>query len=369
MKFSAVAQILSGAVAVSAAAVRPGALVPFTDTFETMTLEEAQAKAANDPGFRAMQAMLANDEAEANMTANGLAGRAEVEDRGPGCTNPAIRREWRNMSPADRRSFVTAIRCLMDKPTTGIAPPARNRYEELVWVHQQMTANVHMAGSFLPWHRYYVHTFSRLLRNECGYRAPFPWWDETRDAGNFAASGLFTSEYFGSLPQAVNGQGTCINDGAFAGKLLHIGPGSSNVERCLSRGERRDLTAQVNTNFVNTCNSRTAYAAMRECSEYGPHAYGHNGIGPVMAEVAGSPGDPVFFMHHAFVDRMWKVWQNQAQWRWTTISGCAAPGQNGQPCPPLTLDTVLTTHGIRPDVRVRDILDTEAAFLCYKYDY
>ncbi|RYP31226.1 hypothetical protein DL767_005855 [Monosporascus sp. MG133] len=369
MKFSTVAQILSGAIAVSAAAVERAELVPFTSMFRTITLEEAQAKAADDPGFRVMQAMLANDEAEANNTVNGLAGRAEVEERGPGCTNPAIRREWRNMTPADRRSFVLAIRCLMDKPRTGIAPPATNRYEELVWVHQQMTANVHMAGSFLPWHRYYLHTFMRLLRNECGYRAPFPWWDETRDAGNFAASGLFTSEYFGSLPLAVNGQGTCINNGAFAGKMLHIGPGSSNVERCLSRGERRDLTAQVNSNFVNTCNSRTAYADMRECNEFGPHAYGHNGVGPVMAEVAGSPGDPIFFMHHAFIDRMWKAWQNQAQWRWTTISGCAAPGRNGQPCPPLTLDTVLSTRGIKPDVKVRDILDTEAAFLCYKYDY
>ncbi|KAH7027376.1 uncharacterized protein B0I36DRAFT_326981 [Microdochium trichocladiopsis] len=297
----------------------------------------------------------------------GSASRVGDNARGS-CSNPKVRVEWRNMQPVQRKAFVNAIVCLWNAPSKGLAPPATNRYEELVWVHQQMVNKVHQSGMFLIWHRYYTHLFGRMLREECGYPGayPFPWWDETKDSGNFAASGLFTADYFGALPQLNNGQGTCVTNGPFAGKRLHIGPGGGNQDRCLSRGENRDLTRQVSAAFVNSCNSRSTYAQMRECTEFGPHAYGHNGLGPVMSDVAASPADPVFFLHHAFIDRNFWKWQSQAASRWTDIYACAAPGN---PCPIMGLDTVISSMGLRPDVRVRDILDAEGSWLCYSYDY
>ena len=35
-----------------------------------------------------------------------------LEGRAEGCTNPAIRVEWRNMKDADKKSFVNSVRCL-----------------------------------------------------------------------------------------------------------------------------------------------------------------------------------------------------------------------------------------------------------------
>ena len=103
----------------------------------------------------------------------------------------------------------------MDKEPIGISNgAAKNLYEELVYAHQQQHMAIHQAASFLPWHRYYTHLFSRLLRQECGYQAPFPWWDETKDSGNFTNSGLFTPEYFGTLRTvSQEGQGSCVTDG------------------------------------------------------------------------------------------------------------------------------------------------------------
>lgn len=102
----------------------------------------------------------------------------------------------------------------MDKPAEGLTKVATSRYEELVWAHQSQVDDIHMSGVFLPWHRYYTHLLSRMIREECGYTAPFPWWDETKDAGNFTNSGLFTSEYFGSLPEVTQeGHGSCVTDG------------------------------------------------------------------------------------------------------------------------------------------------------------
>ncbi len=85
-----------------------------------------------------------------------------------------------------------------------------------------------------------------------------------------------------------------------------------------------------------------------------------------MAEVSASPGDPIFFMHHSFVDRMWRKWQIKDDSRLRTITGCATPGDD---CTPLTLDTVLTSKGVREDIKVSDLLDIYNNFMCYLYDY
>ena len=73
--------------------------------------------------------------------------------------------------------------------------------------------------------------------------------------------------------------------------------------------------------------------------------------------------DPIFWLHHAFVDRNFRIWQNANGARVNTINGNDASGRA------LTLDTNINVYGIRPDVKVRDVLDTTGTTLCYKYNY
>ncbi|KAH6657073.1 hypothetical protein BKA67DRAFT_488778, partial [Truncatella angustata] len=280
------------------------------------------------------------------------------------CTAPATRIEWRSLSDADRTAFVQAVKCLIDLPPSGsfAGTGAQNRYEDLVAVHLQMTGSIHMVAQFLPWHRYYVHVFETMLREECSYAAPMPWWNEPLDAGDFANAPLFTSQWFGSAP-LNNGQATCIEagDGEFGGTMIHIGG-----DHCLSRAVDESATSQCNTDFVNSCNSNNLYSDMESCFEYGPHGYGHNGIGAVMSQVAGSPADPVFFMHHGFVDHSWTSWQNaDVASRLYQINGCS---DTASPCTQLTTDYVLTSQGLRPDATVNDVMDTKGGYLCYVYD-
>jgi len=83
-----------------------------------------------------------------------------------------------------------------------------------------------------------------------------------------------------------------------------------------------------------------------------------------MSDVVASPGDPVFFMHHGFVDHTWHIWQNADPGnRLYQISGNTIDGR------PVTLDTVLSSNGLRPDVRVGDMMDIMGGYLCYRYDY
>lgn len=377
MRFSsALSQALYGASAVAAASIpekretkaasAPALPLSSFGTMKTFTLEQIKQGAdlvgKNWTGTTAAtseQNSFKSASAENNLVTVSATAAAS-------CTNPNVRFEWRSYSDSDRLAFVNAIKCLMNKPSAGGFGASQNRYEDLVYVHQQYTPNIHGNSKFLIWHRYYVWTFEQIMRDECAFDRAFPWWDETLDAGNFAASSIFTDAYFGSLPRSNNGQAVCVTNGKFAGTTLHIGPGSGNVNHCLARSVDESLTAQCNSGFVNTCNSRTSYADMASCAEGGPHAYGHNGIGAVMSDVYASPSDPVFFLHHLFVDRNFRIWQNADSARKTSINGCV---DQNSPCTPLTMDTWVYMHNLRPNVQVKDILDTMNGVMCYRYTY
>jgi tyrosinase len=129
------------------------------------------------------------------------------------CTDN-VRIEWNNLSDGHKLAYVQAVKCLMDAPPLGVWDEARNIWDEMTWVHDQLSERIHGLDTFLPWHRYYLYTLKTLLAEQCGYTGPMPWWHETKYTGNFAGSGIFEPQYFGALPPLTNrGEGTCITDG------------------------------------------------------------------------------------------------------------------------------------------------------------
>jgi tyrosinase len=102
-----------------------------------------------------------------------------------------------------------------------------------------------------------------------------------------------------------------------------------------------------------------------------PHAGGHLGVGGVMANMDSSVGDPSFFLHHGFIDRNWWTWQNiDPTNNLYQISGYTTQ----KPLPSggyeeVTLDYVMSSWGVLPDVTVYDVMDAEGGYLCYEYDY
>ncbi|KAI0126093.1 hypothetical protein BJ170DRAFT_685337 [Xylariales sp. AK1849] len=335
--------------------------------FQTITLEEA--KLGKD---REIQGL--SDDNSTAATTEGfevLAATVKTQDTASCSANPNVRYEWRQYSASDRLAFVQAVKCLMNKPASGNFPPATSRYEDFVRLHQNYMPNVHNNAKFLLWHRYYLWTFEQVLRTECGFNRAMVWWDETLDAGKFAQSDMFTNtQYFGHLPaKDSNGNAVCITDGQFAGLTCNIGPGSATSPHCLNRAVDETATAQCSSDYMNTCNQRNNYADFETCIEYGPHGYGHNGIGGVMSDVSASPSDPIFWMHHTFIDHGYRIWQNQDSSRISTLNGV---DHNNNP---LTLDTMIYMGGIRPDVPVRSIINTLGGVtigsetFCYKYTY
>lgn len=74
--------------------------------------------------------------------------------------------------------------------------------------------------------------------------------------------------------------------------------------------------------------------------------------------------DPVFFLHHAQLDRLWWVWQNRDHGkRKMMYDGVVADGSEVR----ADVDDRLDMGGLAEGIVVRDVLDVEGGVLCYRY--
>lgn len=101
----------------------------------------------------------------------------------------------------------------------------------------------------------------------------------------------------------------------------------------------------------------------------GVHAAGHQGVGSDMSDFFSSPGDPIFYLHHAQIDRLWTQWQQlDPKTRQYAISGTGTLF-NYPPSPVFQLnDTInlgkLSPKGPRP---IREFMSTVRGIFCYEY--
>ncbi|KAL0069248.1 hypothetical protein AAF712_003612 [Marasmius tenuissimus] len=251
------------------------------------------------------------------------------------CPDPSVRREWRELSDTDKQSYHKAVKCALNKPQTRYPNEQAvvNRLDDLTWTHVQTANVIHNVANFLPWHRMMVHEHEKLLRNECGYTGPYPYWDWTIDAD---ANSVTTSPVWDPATGfGGNGATTdkCVKDGPYSDITLHIGTKNAFVNKnephCLTRGwndgdptgspgdmRRRSYDSEMMKNIY----SQPDYNNMHFTLENGPHNSIHNRVGGEMGP-HWAPNDPIFYMHHANVDRVWAKWQGDNATRLEDYSG------------------------------------------------
>jgi tyrosinase len=88
---------------------------------------------------------------------------------------------------------------------------------------------------------------------------------------------------------------------------------------------------------------------------------------PHTQDIFASPGDPVFYLHHAMIDRVWWIWQMQdLPSRLTQVAGPVAGSRSRQ-----GKGTDLVDLGVNaPAVAINDLLDTMGGLdgqMCYIY--
>jgi tyrosinase len=73
---------------------------------------------------------------------------------------------------------------------------------------------------------------------------------------------------------------------------------------------------------VDACLAMATFDRAWPCIEGSPHAGGHGGVGGQMQNGVSSPGDPLFYLHHTWLDKVFWDWQaRDRKARTTSISG------------------------------------------------
>lgn len=226
-----------------------------------------------------------------------------------------------------------------------------------------------------------MHAHETLLRTECGYKGTQPYWDESPEAGEFSSSSIFSpingfggdgSTAAGTVSWnlgATSHSAGCIVNGPFKDYHLHIGPGMDNREHCISRSISNSASLGVSEENVERCMILDTFAAAWPCIETNPHNGGHRGVGGEMFNPYSSPGDPLFYLHHAWLDKVWWEWQSRdLAKRVRDITGRKRMGDHEGKGGMVGLGDTLKMLGVVPDAKVGEVMDLKGKRLCVEYE-
>ncbi|KAK1979541.1 hypothetical protein LZ30DRAFT_751360 [Colletotrichum cereale] len=274
-----------------------------------------------------------------------------------------VRNEWRALSRQEKLDYIEAVKCLTHAPS--VINSNGTIHDDFAFVHSKHAHSTHGKAAFLPWHRRFISIYEKYLQDKCSYTGTLPYWDWTLDWENFPESPIFsTVTGFGgngdsSAPRGV-GEGHCVTDGPFA-DLQPLYFGQHSQPHCLSRGFTDFPGRNVSPEVVQKSLGEKDYETFFLAIENGPHNMAPNGIqGEFYSFTA--PNDPIFYLHHAQLDRLWFIWQKRdEQIRLTDYSGGANSDESA------TLNDLLYMEGLDEDVRVSQMMDTKSGSLCYQY--
>ncbi|RKP04727.1 hypothetical protein THASP1DRAFT_10222, partial [Thamnocephalis sphaerospora] len=206
------------------------------------------------------------------------------------------RREIRTLSEKERNVYFGAIKKLQ-------LGPRPNTYDRFVDLHVKFANSTHGFPEFLPWHRAYILDFEKALR-EIDASIALPYWDWSYDSQAPELSPVWSPDWYGGNGRSSD---NCVIDGQWANWEPFY-----PVPHCLTREWNN------NTNIISAYHPPEAiryfqentqlYDDFRLYLEVPAHVLVHLSIGGEMATLF-SPNDPLFWLHHAFIDKVWADWQ------------------------------------------------------------
>ena len=336
-------------------------------------------------------------------------GPALVFPQTPQISDLPQRKSVTELTPSEKTAFVTAVNTLQSTYPNNSQLSA---YEQFVVQHiltmgfrQSLGATgpargnpAHSYPAFLPWHRQFLLDFEQALQ-AVDPNVTIPYWDWTDAA---ALNVILKDDFLGPT-----GEGTVVevlNKGEFEGgevktspfsvwqlnEVLHfdaitlesLGPHllrfvgippfdnyplpQSEIDRLFETDNYEVFNALIEGALVPDTENNTQDYKLG----WTLHAFAHSVIGGsqvdwddwdkgiahqldilgTMDSVPSSPYDPIFWLHHANVDRLWAQWQDQghsgltfypdinkpfghnlADPMWPWDGGLSAPGNYGPP--------------------------------------
>lgn len=223
-----------------------------------------------------------------------------------------VRKNQSALTPQEKQDFVNAV----------LALKANGTYDQFVQMHlnSMSTMSAHQRPAFLPWHREFLRRYELELQN-INPNVTLPYWDWTVD--DSPNSSIWGADFMGGNGRPSDGR---VTTGPFAydngnWTLTVDGPDlkrrfgqsssattlptTTQVDQCLAVNQYDsspwNITSNLNTSFRNRLEGWGS-------SEPQLHNRVHVWVGGSMLPMS-SPNDPVFFLHHCNVDRLWAIWQ------------------------------------------------------------
>ncbi|MFD5157681.1 tyrosinase family protein [Streptomyces hawaiiensis] len=235
------------------------------------------------------------------------------------------RKDVSTLTRTEKRRFVKAM----------LEVKRRGEYDEFVRTHIEYYTSdgedglrtAHMAPSFLPWHRQFLLDLEKALRR-VDASVSVPYWDWTRD--RTTTSTPWTTDLLGGTgrrsdrqvmtgPFAYAEGNWTIKEGITDEEFLtrDLGrardpiqlPTKAELERAL-KDPVYDASPWDSTAGKGFRNKLEGWGSGRGSASWQNHNRVHRWVGGAMVGGA-SVNDPVFWLHHAFVDLVWSRWQRR----------------------------------------------------------
>ena len=202
-----------------------------------------------------------------------------------------VRKNANGLSIVERDRFISALAIFNGK--------GAGRFAEIRSMHTDIAdPEAHGDEGFLPWHRAFVLDLERELQAiDASVTIPYWKFDE-------AAPNIFHADFLGE-PNA-------------AGSVLFSASNplqdwNTDSITGFQRTPRFDHTSEPA--FViserATLDLGSRYVQFRAPMEGDPHGAAHTSFNGPIRQVENAPRDPLFFLLHANVDRLWSKWQKE----------------------------------------------------------
>jgi len=286
---------------------------------------------------------LAHDGHSDSVGANKLAVKGKSFD--PTTEPNRIRKSFYDLTDDELKTFMSAVGYMRNN--IKLEDPLQwDNYAKIHALHcteaNEDHPPVHWSWNFLPWHRGYLYFLERILA-DClnkqgldGSKFALPYWDwtahkEMPNTKERIKKGL-PSPFFGydrTLEDMVNGDGLGFDNSA-----LYEGNRGPTIEKP-QMDPKNELTQDSKDHVIETLGFMSAQyinlmlttpweqflgspttdrTTGQGLLEQGPHNDGHDWVGTrfgknrTMGTLRTAAGDPMFYMHHGNIDRIWSLY-------------------------------------------------------------
>jgi len=249
------------------------------------------------------------------------------------------RKDQATLPSTEREAFRNAIVQLVEE----------GKYLELIRDHMDMSHNMHGTMGemglyrFLAWHRRYLVELERELQRVDGilrplasgklgipywrWQDPFPAWLENFLPANDPDSGQPAPARKNATPPPK--------------------ANAADIDLIVNQFRIQNTGLPDENDYTKFTYGIEGWGLRPDGTKLPAHNQGHAWIGGIMNNTSTSPTDPMFWLHHAEIDRLWQIWRQ--------TNPMPAPALSG---PDLTMDPWVESYS--------DLLDISA--LGYVYD-